>query len=370
MTQYAPGEDLRAATRAYLEEVSPPGEVRRLMETPEGFDRTVWKRLATDLGLQAINIPARYGGKGGTARDVAVVFEEMGRVLVCGPFLSTVALGANAVLCSGDEELRSRLLPMIAAGEIVVSVAFTEDSGRWDEAGVAATAARRGDIWFLNGQKSFVLDGCEADVLLVAARMGDGISLFEVDAAAVGMTRQPLPTMDQTRRLARVELASTRARLVGRKGAGWDMLGAAVDLAMVALAAEQVGGAQRCLEMAVDHVKRRHQFGRPIGSFQAVKHRCADMLLALERARSATAHAAAVAAGGETAELPVAASLAKACCSEAFVAVAESNIQLHGARGCTWDHDAHLYLKRAKSSELLFGDAAFHRARIADRLGL
>lgn len=372
VTEYAPHDDVRSAVRAFLEEVSPPSEVRRVMESTDGFDRTVWKRLSSDLGLQGMQVPARYGGRGRSYRDVLVAFEETGRALLCAPLLSTVALAVNTVVASGDEQLKSELLPQIASGDTVATVAFTEDNGRWDDGGVTTTAARRGDNWFLNGQKSFVLDGQSADVFIVAARMGDGISLFEVDAEAVGLTRRALPTMDQTRRLARIELAGTRARLVGRKGGGWDALSRALDLTVIALAAEQVGGAQRCLEMAVEHAKRREQFGRAIGGFQAVKHLCADMLVALESARSAVAYASGVAAAsdGPATELPMAAALAKASCSEAYLSIAEANVQIHGATGCTWDHDAHLYLKRAKSSELLFGDAMFFRSRLAGYLGV
>ncbi len=370
MSAYAYQEDHRSAVRAFLEEVSPPREVRRAMETSEGFDRTVWKRLATDLGLLGVHIPERYGGAGRSFRELLIVFEEAGRAMLCAPLLSTVALAANTVMASADEQLKSDLLPRIASGDTVVAVAFTEDNGRWDDVGVTTTATRRGTSWFLNGQKSFVVDGHAADVFLVAARMGDGISLFEVDGEAAGLSRRALPTMDQTRRLARVELAGTRARLVGRKGGGWDALSAALDLTVIALAAEQVGGAQRCLEMAVDHAKRRVQFGQPIGAFQAVKHTCADMLVSLESARSAIAFASGTASSGSDTDLPLAASLTKAACSETYLAVAAANVQIHGARGCTWDHDAHLYLKRAKSSELLFGDPLFHRARLAGWLGV
>ncbi|HEX8771449.1 MAG TPA: acyl-CoA dehydrogenase family protein, partial [Acidimicrobiales bacterium] len=204
MTAHAYQDDLRSAVRAFLEEVSPPGEVRRAMESPEGFDRTLWKRLSTDLGLLGIHVPARYGGAGRSYRELLIVFEETGRAMLCAPLLSTVALATNTVIACGDEQLKSELLPRIASGDTIVAVAFTEDNGRWDDLGVTATATRRGSSWFLNGQKSFVLDGHAADVFLVAARMGDGISLFEVDGDATGLSRRALPTMDQTRRLARV----------------------------------------------------------------------------------------------------------------------------------------------------------------------
>ncbi|HUQ62165.1 MAG TPA: acyl-CoA dehydrogenase family protein [Acidimicrobiales bacterium] len=370
MSEYAPRGDLRSSLRAFLTEASPTAETRRAMESTDGFDRNVWKRLSSDLGVLGMHVPTRYGGGGRSYRDLLIVFEESGHALLCSPLLSTVALAMNTVMASGDEQLKSELFPRIASGDTVVTVAYTEDNGRWDDAGVMTTAARRGDNWFLNGQKSFVIDGHAADVFIVAARMGDGISLFEVDGDATGLTRRDLPTMDQTRRLARIELAGTRARLVGRKGGGWVALSRGLDLTVIALAAEQVGGTQRCLEMAVAQAKGRVQFGRAIGGFQAVKHACADMLVALESARSALAYASGIASTDSSAELPLAASLAKASCSDAYLAVAAANVQLQGAKGCTWDHDAHLFLKRAKSSELLFGDPMFHRTRLAGHLGL
>jgi alkylation response protein AidB-like acyl-CoA dehydrogenase len=298
-----------------------------------------------------------------------VVFEEMGRALFGGPYFSTVALAANTLLQSGDAAAQQEYLPGIAAGELLATLALTEDNGRWDEAGITATARRDGDGWVLDGHKMFVLDGTVAQLVLVAARTDAGVSLFAVDGDAPGLTRMPLTTMDQTRKQARLELASVPGRLVGADGGGGPVLARVLDLAAVALAAEQVGGAQRCLEMSVEYAKVRVQFGRPIGSFQAIKHKCADMLLEVESAKSA-AYYAGWAASELNEELPVVASLAKAYCSDAYFHTAAENIQIHGGIGFTWEHDAHLYFKRAKSSQLLLGDPTYHRELLAQRIGI
>ncbi|MBW3668569.1 MAG: acyl-CoA/acyl-ACP dehydrogenase [Actinobacteria bacterium] len=362
-------EELRKSVRRFLEDKSPSTEVRRLMETTEGYDAAVWDQMANQLGLQGLAIPEEFGGSGYGYVELIVVLEEMGRALLCAPYFSTIALAANALLASGDDAAKKEFLPGIASGETIATVALTEDSGRWDEAGITATANKAGDGYTLDGTKSFVLDGHTASLILVAARTGAGIGLFAVDGGAAGLTRTPLSTMDQTRKQARLELSGVPARLVGGEGDGWRILGKTLDLAAIALAAEQVGGAQLCLEMAVQYAKDRVQFGRPIGSFQAIKHKCADMLLEVESAKSA-AYYAGWAAAEDNDEVPVVASLAKAYCSDAYFHAAAENIQIHGGIGFTWEHDAHLYFKRAKSSELLFGDPAYHRELLAQRIGL
>jgi alkylation response protein AidB-like acyl-CoA dehydrogenase len=362
-------EELRRSVRRFLEDKSPESEVRRLMETTEGYDPAVWDQMAQQLGLQGLAIPEEYGGSGYGYVELVVVLEEMGRALLCAPYFATVALAANALLASGDDAAKKEFLPGIAAGSTIAALAFTEDSGRWDEAGITMTATKSGDGYTLEGHKSFVLDGHTADLLLVAARTGTGVSLFAVDGRAPGLTRTPLSTMDQTRKQARLEFNSTPARLVGSEGSGWTTLSKTLDLAAVALAAEQVGGAQKVLEMSVEYAKVRVQFGRPIGSFQAIKHKCADMLLEVESAKSA-AYYAGWAASEDSDELPVVASLAKAYCSDAYFHAAAENIQIHGGIGFTWEHPAHLYFKRAKSSELLFGDPTYHRELLAQRIGI
>jgi alkylation response protein AidB-like acyl-CoA dehydrogenase len=362
-------EELRRAVRRFLEDKSPMTEVRRLMETTEGFDQAVWEQMANQLGLQALAIPEEYGGAGFGYVELVVVLEEMGAALMCSPYFATVALGANVLLSSGDEGAKKDLLPGIAAGTTIATLALTEDSGQWGTDAVSLAASESGSEWKLDGHKMFVIDGHNADLLLVAARTARGVSLFAVEEGASGLTRTPLSTMDQTRKQARIEFSATPARLVGDDGSAAPALSRTLDLAAVALAAEQVGGAQRCLDMSVDYAKNRIQFGRPIGSFQAIKHKCADMLLEVESAKSA-AYYAGWAAAEDSEELPVVASLAKSYCSEAYFHAAAENIQIHGGIGFTWEHDAHLYFKRAKSSELLLGDPSYHRELLAQRIGI
>ncbi len=362
-------EELRRITRQFLESKSPETEVRRLMETTEGYDPAVWSQMANELGLQSLVIPEEYGGQGFTYVELTVVLEEMGRALLAAPFYSTVVLATNAVLHSGDEAAKKEILPGIASGETIATLALTEPNGKWDLSGVEATATKSGDAWTIDGTKMFVLDGHVADVIIVAARTGAGLSLFKVDGDAAGLTRTPLATMDQTRKQAKLEFSGVPATLIGTDGGADEVLGRVLDLAVVALAAEQVGGAQKVLDMSVEYAKDRVQFGRPIGSFQAIKHKCADMLLEVESAKSAAYYAAWCAAELND-ELPEVACLAKAYCSEAYFHSAAENIQIHGGIGFTWEHPAHLYFKRAKSSELLFGDPTYHRELLAQRLGI
>ncbi|MHB1716833.1 MAG: acyl-CoA dehydrogenase family protein [Acidimicrobiales bacterium] len=362
-------EELRASVRRFLEDKSPETEVRRLMATDEGYDPAVWAQMADQLGLQSLTIPEEFGGAGFGYVELIVVLEEMGAALLCAPFFSTVALAANALLTSGDDEAKRAYLPGIASGETIATLAFTEDSGRWEPDAVTLSASPSGDGWVLDGHKSFVIDGATANLVLVAGRTPAGLSLFAVDGTAPGLTRKSLATMDQTRKQARLEFASTPARLIGVDGAAEAGLVKTLQLAVVALAAEQVGGAQRCLDSSVEYAKNRIQFGRPIGSFQAIKHKCADMLLEVESAKSAAYYAGWVAAE-DSDELPVVSSLAKSYCSEAYFHAAAETIQIHGGIGFTWEHPAHLYFKRAKSSELLFGDPSYHRELLAQRIGI
>ena len=362
-------EELRRTVRSFLEQKSPESEVRRLMETTEGYDPAVWDQMGSQLGLQGLHIPEEFGGSGYTYVELIVVLEEMGRALLTAPYFSTVVLAANALIHSGDDAAKKELLPGIASGETIATLAFTEENGRWDESGITMTAKKDGDGYVLDGTKMFVLDGHTANVVLVAARSDAGVSLFSVAGDASGLTRTPLSTMDQTRKQARLEFSGTPAKLIGTEGAGWSVLSRVLDLAAVGLAAEQVGGAQFVLEMAVQYAKDRVQFGRPIGSFQAIKHKCADMLLEVESAKSAAYYAGWCAAELND-ELPSVASLAKAYCSEAYFHAAAENIQIHGGIGFTWEHPAHLYFKRAKSSELLFGDPTYHRELLAQRIGI
>ena len=362
-------EELRKVVRQFLEKKSPEAAVREQMDTEQGYDTAVWSQMAEQLGLQGLAIPEEYGGSGFGYIELIVVLEEMGRSLLCAPYFSTVALAANTLLHSGDEEAKKAHLPGIAAGETIATVAFTEANGKWDESGIATTATKGGDGYTLSGEKMFVLDGHTAGTIIVAAKADAGTSLFVVAGDASGLTREALPTMDQTRKQARLTFDATPATLLGTEGEGWTVLEQVLDLAAVALAAEQVGGAQYVLEMAVQYAKDRVQFGRPIGSFQAIKHKCADMLLEVESAKSAAYYAGWCAAEMND-ELPSVASLAKSYCSEAYFHTTAENIQIHGGIGFTWEHPAHLYFKRAKSSELLFGDPTYHRELLAQRIGI
>jgi alkylation response protein AidB-like acyl-CoA dehydrogenase len=357
-------DELRRIVKQFLDSKSPETAVREQMETEAGYDEAVWNQMGQEMGLQALIIPEEYGGQGYTYVELCVVLEEMGRRLLCAPYFSTVALAANTLLQVGTDEAKQAHLPGIAAGETIATLAITEGSGRWDEEGITLEG---GDS--LTGEKMFVLDGHTADLILVVAKTGNGLGVYAVEGDASGLTRTPLATMDQTRKQAKLTFDNTPATLVSADDLQWDSIARILDLAAVALASEQVGGAQECLDMAVQYAKDRVQFGRPIGSFQAIKHKCADMLLEVESAKSAAYYAAWCAAELND-ELPAVASLAKAYCSEAYFHATAENIQIHGGIGFTWEHPAHLYFKRAKSSELLFGDPAYHRELLAQRIGI
>ncbi len=368
-------EELRAMARAFLADHSVSEHVRRAMESELGYEPEVWKRVGAELGWPSVIVPEAYGGLGLGPVELTALMEAMGEALFCGPFLSSVCLGANAILAAGDEEQKRAWLPGIAEGQTLATLAWAEPGRSAGPDGIATTARREGDDFVLSGHKRYVLDGAGADLLIVAARApgstgAEGVSLFAVPAEMAGLERRPLATMDQTRRQADVALRDVRVPASSALGTGrWPALERTLDLAAVALAAEQVGGAQRCLDLSVAYAKERVQFGRPIGSFQSIKHKCADMMVQVESARSAAYYAACVAAEGSD-ELPVAASLAKAAASDAYFRCAADAVQIHGGVGFTWEYDVHLYFKRAKSSEILLGDAAHHRERVARRIGL
>ena len=362
-------DELRKTVRQFLDAKSPEAAVREQMETDTGFDPAVWAQMGEQMGLQGLIVPEEFGGSGYGYVELGIVLEEMGRSLLCAPFVSTVVLAANTLIHSGDDAAKKTHLPGIASGETIAALAFTEPSGKWDESGITMEATVAGDDYTLTGTKMFVLDGHTANLIIVAAKTGKGVSLFTVDGDASGLTRTALSTMDQTRKQAKLEFADTPATLLGTEGEGWSVLSTVLDLAAVGLAAEQVGGAQKVLDMAVEYAKVRVQFGRPIGSFQAIKHKCADMLLEVESAKSA-AYYGMWCASEMNDELPSVASLAKAYCSEAYFHATAENIQIHGGIGFTWEHPAHLYFKRAKSSELLFGDPTYHRELLAQRIGI
>jgi len=368
---------LREATRDLLAGVSSEARVRALMPDPAGRDPAAWRELA-GLGLPGIAIPERFGGDGGSLADQGVVLEEMGRVLCGGPYFSTAVLAAQTLLAAPDgDPVATELLEGICTGDLTVTVAVTEAGGRWDEAGVTLPAVPGASGWELTGSKTFVPDGATADVILVPARTAAGISLFAVPGPAAGLVRVPLPAMDQTRKQARLDLTAVAGRLIGADGAGWSVIERGLRRAAAGLAAEQAGGAQRVLELMVEHARTRHQFGRPIGSFQAVQHTCAAVLVEVEAARSAAYYALRTAAAqpaeasqsGED-ELAVVASLAKAVCSETYRHAADAAIQVFGGIALTWEHPIQLYFKRARSSEILLGAPAYHRDLLARHLAL
>jgi alkylation response protein AidB-like acyl-CoA dehydrogenase len=371
-------EELRAMAEAFLDEHSGSEQVRQAMSSEAGYDPEIWKQVGSELGWTSVHIPEEYGGLGLGYVELVALLEKMGGSLLCAPFFSSVCLGANALLAAGSEEQKQEHLPGLAEGTTRATVAWTGPSGRWDAASIETVAKRDGGDYVLDGKLGFVLDGHCADLLVVAARAAgsqgeEGVSLFVVPADAAGISRKALPTMDQTRRLAEIELAGLRvpaSALMGDEGAGWPGLSRTLDLAAVALSAEQVGGAQKCLDMAVDYAKERVQFGRAIGSFQAIKHKCADMMVQVESARSASYYAGCVVAEEKEAELPSVASLAKAYCSDAYFRCAADSIQIHGGVGFTWEYDVHLHFKRAKSTESFLGDSAYHRELVAQRIGL
>ncbi|WP_024795234.1 acyl-CoA dehydrogenase family protein [Tomitella biformata] len=352
-------QELAAAIRALLDQRSPEPAVRAAMASGPGHDAALWSTLTREMGLAAMAVPERFGGAGAGWADLGVVFRELGRSLACVPFLSTVGLGAATLLASEDETACARWLPGIAAGESTATAAIF---GNPD----AVTARPSGGDWLLSGNVAGVLDGATAGLLLVPARTAGGVSLFAVPDPE---HRRPgtIRTSDLTRRVAAVALDGAPAVLVGERGAGAEIAEAAGRLARVALAHEQIGGAAATVDMAVGYAKTRRQFGRVIGSFQAVKHRCADMLVALESAESA-AWAAACAADSSAPDLPLITDIASVVCGEAYVRCASDNVQIHGGIGFTWEHPAQLHVKRSRGSAVLFGTPNERRASLANRV--
>jgi alkylation response protein AidB-like acyl-CoA dehydrogenase len=370
-------EMLRATARKFFENECPSTFVRERMAEPAGVTDDFWTKLA-EQGWLGLVYPEQYGGAGLGFVDLTVLMEEMGRVVMPGPFFSTTILAGLTVLEAGSAAQKEQWLTRIAAGEARATLAWTEPSARWDAPGVTATARAAGGGWVLAGTKLFVPDAHLADVLVVVARTTegaraeDGVSLFLVAKDTPGLEVKLLPTMDQTRKLCEVSLRDARVpgdALVGPRDGGWAPLARVVERATVALCAEMCGGAQRVLEMTTEYAKIRVAFGKPIGAYQGVKHRAADMLVDVENAKSLTYYAA-WAVDENATEAPLAASMAKAYVSDAYRKVSGAGIQLHGGIGFTWEHDLHLYFKRAKSSEFTFGDSTFHRERVAQLISL
>ena len=367
-------EQFRSAIRRFLSDRSPTTEVRRLMGTAEGYDPAVWRQLSEDLALPGIHIPEQYGGAGFGMVELCIVTEELGRALLCSPYFSTAVLAANAVLNAGTEAQKSALLPDIANGARLATLAVTEPDGNWDPMSIKVAAIPDVDGYRIGGVKSYVVDGHVVDLLIVAARAPkaagrEGLALFTLDANAAGVERRLLESTDPTRKIARIDFHGAHANLLGDLDDGAKSILRTLDQAAIALANEMMGGAQALLESAVNYAKLRVQFGRTIGSFQAIKHKLADMLLDVELAKSA-AYYAAQAAAVDDPEWPALASLAKAAASETYLHTAAECIQIHGGIGFTWDNDTHLWFKRAKSSEVFLGQPSYHRELLMQRWGV
>jgi alkylation response protein AidB-like acyl-CoA dehydrogenase len=367
-------EQFRSAIRRFLNDRAPTTEVRRLMATAEGYDPAVWRRLSEDLALPGIHIPEQYGGAGFGIVELCIVTEELGRALLCAPYFSTAVLAANAILNAGTEAQKSAWLPDIANGTRLAALAITEPDGNWDPMGIQVVATPDADGYLIDGVKSYVVDGHVADLLIVAARAprtagSEGLALFTLDANAGGVERRLLESMDPTRKIARIDFHGAHANLLGNLDDGAQPILRTLDQAAIALANEMMGGAQTLLDSAVSYAKMRVQFGRTIGSFQAIKHKLADMLLDVELAKSA-AYYAAQAAAVDDPEWPALASLAKAAASETYLHTAAECIQIHGGIGFTWDNDTHLWFKRAKSSEVFLGQPGYHRELLMQRWGV
>jgi alkylation response protein AidB-like acyl-CoA dehydrogenase len=361
-------EEFRSNLRRFLADHVPTKEVRRLMETDAGWERDGWRKLNEALGLTALRIPEAYGGSGFGFGELGIVLEEMGRALLCAPYFATAVLATGAIVNAGTEADKQALLPDIALGETVATLACAEDDGRWDAAATTLVATPAGDLYRLDGHKSFVLDGHTADTIVVLARApgstGEaGLSFFTVRGDASGLEKRLLKTMDMTRKLARLTFNGVEAKLLGAAGGAAAPFASTMLEAAVCLANEMVGGAERLREDALAYSKMRMQFGRQIASFQSMKHKAADMLLDVELAKSAAYYAAAALDDGD-ADVAATASLAKACASDGYTQTAIHAVQIHGGIGFTWDNDTHLWFKRAKSSEVMFGDAHHHREQM------
>jgi alkylation response protein AidB-like acyl-CoA dehydrogenase len=356
---------LRAAVKKFCAENFDEPTVRRLMESDPPFDAGVWTRLGTELGVLGLSVPEADGGVGGSLVDQAVAVEELGAALACGPVFGTVFLAIPALVAASSGPVRDGLLPELVEGRRTAAFAVADRAGAFDPSAVSVTASRSGEEWTLTGTVERVVDGGAADDLLVAADGPDGVALYAVDAAGEGVHRTTLVTLDQTRSQATIRLADAPARVVADPAEAQRVIEHALHVGSALLAIEQVGAAQHLLDLSVEYAKARLQFGRPIGSFQAVKHRLADLLVDLEHARSAAYHAVWALTDGSD-DPALAASIAQATASAAFARVATDTIQVHGGIGFTWEHQAHLYFKRATTDAALLGTPEQHRSRVAE----
>jgi alkylation response protein AidB-like acyl-CoA dehydrogenase len=371
-------EMIRSQAAEFFKQEYPIALARELLNDEHGFNDVLWKKMSA-LGWCSLVFPEEYRGAGLTFVELTVLLEQMGRALVPGSFFSTVVLGGLIIQETATTEQKSNWLEAIAEGKLKATLAHIEPGGSSHTAGVLSVIAERdAKGYVINGTKLFVPDAHVSDLIICTARTSsssiseEGISLFAIDRTSDGLNLTALKTMDQTRRVYEVtfdRLHVPADRMLGEIGSAWPVLEKVFTRATIGICAEMVGGAQKMLEMCVDYAKQRVQFGRPIGSFQAIQHKCADMLLFIESARSAV-YAAACSASENSKDTALLASVAKAYTNDACRFVAGEAIQVHGGMGFTWEHDAHLYFKRAKADEFSFGDTSYHRARVAELIGL
>jgi len=368
--------DIAKEARRFLDKECPTDYARDMFEDERGFTGDIWTKM-TAMDWMKVRIPEPFGGMGMDQMDMTMVLEEMGRVVLPGPFFSTVLLAAEAIMATGDGSQKERYLSGIGAGEMRGTLALHEPDGGADLGYIQMEARADGDEFVLNGTKLFVPDAHVADFVVCAARTeagndpAQGITLFLVDLSADGVSVSLLPTMDGTRKLSAVDFKGVRVNpkaILGETHKGWEPLRRVLQRAQVGLCAECVGGAQRAMEIATEYAKIRVQFDQPIGAFQAIKHRCAQMYVDVESSRSILYWAAWTQDYGDPKEAALGASVAKAYCSEAFTRVSSGALQVLGGTGFAWENDIHLYLKRAKANEHALGDPAYHREQVVQLL--
>ncbi len=364
-------EMLRDAAKRFLTDNCSTKFVRQMMAHDTGHDAGFWDKLV-GLGWPGLIIPENYGGQGGSFLDLTVIAEEAGKAIIPGPFFAATMLGGPIIMEGGSDAQKHELLPKIAAGKLIATVAIAEASGRFDAGGIELKAAKKGSGYTITGEKFFVPDAQVADAIVVAVRTGgageQGVTLLCVPANEKGVTVTQLKTVDMTRRMCHVKFDNVAAsEVIGAADAGWPILRRTLDVATAALSAEMVGTAQKALDIAVDYAKTRVQFGKPIGSFQAVKHKCVDMMVAVENTRSLTYYACWT-VDERVAEAASAVPMAKAYASDMAKNVTSEAIQVHGGIGFTWEHDMHLYHRRALAGEANLGNAPVHRETVAKSL--
>ena len=363
-------ESLRETVRGYLRDRFDTTELHRAIEPGATFNSKIWTEMAEQLGLHGLAIREEFGGSGATLLELSIVMEEMGRVLMVSPYFASVVLAATTLQQSGDQSAQAKWLPEIASGELIGTLAYAEHAqGGGIASDVAVSAERRGEGWAITGTKRFVVDGASAGLILVTARTDAGVSVFAVDALGGGINVEPATVLDPTRPLATVRFENVSAELVGAEGEGQAILERTLAIAGVALSAEMVGVAENSLDMAVEYANSRVQFARPIGSFQAIKHKSADMFIDVETSRTVMLHAAWSQAAA-SADAQTLAALTLAHVSDACFRAAAQLLQILGGIGYTWEHDAHLYFKRAKTSSQLLGSSYAHREKVARAIGL